>query len=469
MDNNPESEEQLLIEAAFKRSTVLNRSPISGTGSLPDLTKENALVESEDVTMLSTPTRPSRSEEENNTELAQRRVDSELSKMRSVLQKLKLAVENQETCQVEINIIQELSESVEVIDSMQNVWKNSMKKLENRFREVKTRFKTPLKRKFEENSPNMEESQNSKRSVSAFHSLQGGPKETKILSAEDEMEWTDVVRRSKGRKQNPAEGGPSQISAVPSDSQKSKKNNKTRSKPDALLIKAGGRSYADVLGAIRKNGNSGDSSTIIRRIRPTKTGEVLLELERDAKEKLCLKNKLETLLGEGVTVKSLENKETLEFRDLDSLTTVEEVESAIKRDLPAYTGEFKVRVTRENRIGLKAAYVELPKSAAYRLLKNKFIKIGWVRCIIKKNVSAVRCYRCHGYNHISTACPGPDRSKLCYRCGGADHYAKDCQGTAECMLCKEAGKQGNELQHVLGSRDCAVHRDALKEARKASE
>ena len=106
-----------------------------------------------------------------------------------------------------------------------------------------------------------------------------------------------------------------------------------RDRPEALLIKpAEGKTFAEVLTQVRRDANPASTGTEIRSIRRTRSEDVLLELGSKTTNKEGFCEALRGVLGESASVRSLEPRITLEIRDLDCLTTEEEVRNAVKRD-----------------------------------------------------------------------------------------------------------------------------------------
>lgn len=49
------------------------------------------------------------------------------------------------------------------------------------------------------------------------------------------------------------------------------------------------------------------------------------------------------------------------------------------------------------------ALVEIPRARIEGICKNKWVKIGWTRCTVKK-IQVTRCYRCLGIGHMAPLC-----------------------------------------------------------------
>lgn len=224
-----------------------------------------------------------------------------------------------------------------------------------------------------------------------------------------------------------------------------------------------------MLGEIRKKADPAETGTEVKAIRRTGTGEVLVELGPNTKDKAAFAETIRGILGENAAVSSLNRQKTVEIRDLDELATPEEVTEAIKRDLKDLAGDLRVSVTKANSRALKMAIVTLDEAAANELLQSQHIKIGWVNCRVRRRIDVQRCYKCLGYGHTRRECKGPERRDLCWRCGQNGHKAGNCESSPRCVLC--AGREdARRSDHVPGSGTCKTYRDALEaEKRKKSQ
>ena len=149
----------------------------------------------------------------------------------------------------------------------------------------------------------------------------------------------------------------------------------------------------------------------------------------------------------------------IEIRDLDALTTKEEVEAAIE----ATTGTAAVGVglTKPNSRGQIMAFVQMSEASGQSLLKAGRIKIGWISARVKERLVVKRCFRCLGYGHTQALCEGPKRfiEGICFKCGAKGHKHKECTNQANCFLCTE------NREHLPGSGMCSEFRKALEEAK----
>lgn len=230
----------------------------------------------------------------------------------------------------------------------------------------------------------------------------------------------------------------------------------------AILIKpAQGKTYADILRYMRQNVNPTDNQVDIRAIRRTKDGSVLLQLEQE-QERQIFQKKLQDALGQTATVKDMTSRVTLEFMDLDCVTTAEDVAAAINRETGTET-ERNVHVFGVNNRGQALAVCEFDATEATDLLKKGRIKIGWVNCRIRPRLRVPRCFKCLGYGHVRNDCTGPDRRDCCWKCGQKGHMGKACLNTPSCFLCTRIANQ--DLAHVPGTSSCAVFKAALTEGK----
>lgn len=264
--------------------------------------------------------------------------------------------------------------------------------------------------------------------------------------------WQVVQKKKKGKNKN---------------EEKKKEESRPQRKPKrqsaAVIIKpAEGKSYADILGQIRSNIKPSDIGAEIKTVRKTRTGDVLVELGSGTKSKADFGDALQTTLGTTATVRCLEFKSTIEIRDLDELTTEQEIITVLNTELKK-SPDAKVFVTKANSWGQKMAIVTLPAPDAEKILKNGRIKIGWINCRVRAKAIVSKCFKCLGYGHIARMCTGPDRSQVCLRCGGEGHKASSCHATPSCVLCSSDGSASEDSNHVLGSSHCRAFREAFKQ------
>ena len=244
-----------------------------------------------------------------------------------------------------------------------------------------------------------------------------------------------------------------------------KKPPKRKKRPDAILIKpSDGRSYSDVLGQIRQSAKPEEKGAVIKGLRKTRAGDLLVELSDSSGNKSAFGADLQTILGNSASVRVLEPKSTLEVRDLDELTTEAEVETAAQSVLGGAV-EVRTFVSKANSRGQKVAILTLGTRDAAKLLNKGHLKIGWVNCRIREKPVVSRCFKCLGFGHVANRCSGPDRSKACFRCGGQDHKASTCSAVYSCVLCLEAGLKGDQVKHAAGSGRCTSYRQALQKSR----
>ncbi|GJQ67290.1 hypothetical protein Trydic_g8191 [Trypoxylus dichotomus] len=328
---------------------------------------------------------------------------------------------------------QKLAKCIEIVKGMKNMSmqiKNGLKELEealdamtfhrNSWRKAECEVKFPLP-----------EDERLVRNVSQtlIDTIPAGQdKETEIVNESLEIPWGEVHRnrckqyRKDEAKRRAAERESGQqiftttgVAAPLNYSNKEKLNPKTCS-------------LAEVLSEIRQRVKPEETEVNINAVRKTKKGGILIELGRSSSNCKGFTNQLQEALREKALVSTLQPKLKLEFRDLDCLTTVEEVTEAIRKALPNCETDPKVILTKANSRQLRMALVEINEHYALELLKTARIKVGWVNSKIRKRLEVTRCYRCFGYGHRQATCSEPDRRKegLCMGCGEKGHLKKNC-------------------------------------------
>ncbi|XP_036342962.1 uncharacterized protein LOC118752361 [Rhagoletis pomonella] len=233
-------------------------------------------------------------------------------------------------------------------------------------------------------------------------------------------------------------------------------------KPDAVILKKNGdMTYAEMLRKIKSQPELTELSLNVKNIRKTASDELLFELKKPANH-LTQKFKaaVETILGDNAQVRSLTQESLIEIKDLDEVTSKEEVLKAVNDSLiDAHIGLTAIRSMRAAYGNTQTCTMSLPTATAYKLLEKSKVRIGWVVCRIREKEDLVRCYKCHEYGHVAKKCKNEeDRTSLCFRCGGKDHKARVCSNSPSCALCAKQGE--SNPNHVTGSRFCVAFQRA---------
>ncbi|KAJ8977407.1 hypothetical protein NQ317_003188 [Molorchus minor] len=288
-----------------------------------------------------------------------------------------------------------------------------------------------------------------------------GDTNTEERAKGEELGWTKTQSRRARRKARKGE----KTAASKQGQRKKETARPKKAKPEAILIKpTEGRSYAQVLGELRQKVNTAESKTDIMTVRRTRAGDVLIELDTKATGGAQLCESLRGAFAGSATVRTLKPKVTVEIRDLDCLTTEEEVKVAIREIIGNIPDDHRVSLTRANTRGQKIAILELEEKEAEQLIKAGRVKIGFTCARIRRRVMVTRCFACFGYGHQQAQCKGPNRYKegICIRCGEKGHIRKDCKATPKCCLCAERKMPAGQLGHTPGTGN--LHRSRAADA-----
>lgn len=272
-------------------------------------------------------------------------------------------------------------------------------------------------------------------------------------------QWTVVGRKKKnrGRKRKETVGEGSKPKA-PGRAKPAANAPRKRNKGDALILKTDESKYSEVLRAMRADDQLKELGADVRSIRRTRTGDMILELRKEATEKgTAYKALAEKVLGSDVQVRALTPEVTIQIKNLDMITEECEVVHALNGQCGVVVAIRAVRL-RKGPAGTQVATVRLPLADGNTVLKVAQLKVGWSICPVSILQQPEYCFRCFENGHKSFSCKGPDRSGLCKRCGGAGHNSRDCDKPPMCMVC--TGKR--EAKHTLGGRGCPAGRSVTK-------
>ncbi|XP_067614644.1 uncharacterized protein [Eurosta solidaginis] len=248
---------------------------------------------------------------------------------------------------------------------------------------------------------------------------------------------------------------------------KQKRPKQRPARPDAILIKSSGDcSYADILKAVKNEESLREMNTMVRKIRKTAKGELLLQLSRQSDNDTA---KLEAAVGQALSgkadVKSLKEESLCEIRDIDEVTTVEEVCQALNTQLACFNAKPScVRSLRKAYGGTQTATMSLPTELVRELTRSGKVRIGWVICRVRAKVPPKRCFNCLEFGHIARNCGTESNLKgVCFKCGGQGREAKSCTNALKCLLCARRGFSCTD--HDTGGYKCPVYKEAVQKQR----
>ncbi|XP_070142321.1 uncharacterized protein [Drosophila kikkawai] len=246
-----------------------------------------------------------------------------------------------------------------------------------------------------------------------------------------------------------------------------------RTRPDAVIVHASGKSYSEVLAMVtrREDKQLSDLGRCVAKVRRTNNGNLLLEVAKGSAESAsAMKESIEKVLGDSASVRATTEESkviVLEVRNIDPITTKQEVCAALAGQFNFEAERVKVRSMRRGFAETQAAVVSLPVSLAKAVLHRGEVRNGWTICRIRERLGPVRCFRCLEPGHIAIHCKGPvDRSGCCINCGGPGHKAASCskEPAAQDLLSQTVRELGSEVAvlsepyRVGSSRDWATDR-----------
>lgn len=262
-------------------------------------------------------------------------------------------------------------------------------------------------------------------------------------ASEAETGWTKVTRKRRKKQEGKKQPKPS------------------KSRPDAIIIKSTGeKTYAEIIRQMQADPKLESLGNAVSRIRRTQKGELLIQLKPGDNPTSDFKEGLEASLGQNAEVKPLTSLKTIECKDINEATTVQDIVEAIKTQIDVdgiSEGDVKLRKAYGE---TQTATIRTTEARAKKLLHKGELRLGWSICHLREKTILTKCFRCLEFGHIARSCKGAtDRSRKCRKCGEEGHIAKNCSKNPSCMFCVK--DHPDNANHVAGSNSCPVFKKAL--------
>lgn len=151
------------------------------------------------------------------------------------------------------------------------------------------------------------------------------------------------------------------------------------------------------------------TGTAITRTRQTQQGNLLIEINGGADSAAMVKQEVERSLGPGAVVRMTDNLAPIEVRDLDEMTTKEEILQATLA-LGDANGARVVSIRRAYG-GAQVAVVLLPKQVARKICEIGRIQVGLVYARVRPTELSNRCCRCLAFGYEAKNCTGVEGAR----------------------------------------------------------
>lgn len=232
------------------------------------------------------------------------------------------------------------------------------------------------------------------------------------------------------------------------------KGNRPRTRPDTVIVKAEGNSYADLLKKIKTDKNVQELGQNISAVNKTRDGHLRIVLNRKSRGIGNMHSAIAKAVGSEAICTVRMDTTRIEILDPDEETTDEEILSAIETKVGT-PSEARILKKWKTTRGTLSACISVSSQLAAILLSSK-LRIGYVNCRVRAVVEVKKCFRCQEYGHIRSECTGPERNNQCWKCGEDGHKSSDCAKPPKCWLCSD--ETSND--HPSGSFRCPAYRRA---------
>ncbi|XP_016662687.1 uncharacterized protein LOC107884640 [Acyrthosiphon pisum] len=136
-------------------------------------------------------------------------------------------------------------------------------------------------------------------------------------------------------------------------------------------------------------------------MRQAKSDGLLIEVRGNTEEVSAVRAEIARLEGADIGVRTLQQRELLEVRDLDQWSDGPEVLAAMASASGCDTGALKLVGLRKRFGGAQLALVSEPKEVTQAILKQGRLRVGMVSCSVRLCDAKIRCFRCLAHGHTA--------------------------------------------------------------------
>lgn len=231
--------------------------------------------------------------------------------------------------------------------------------------------------------------------------------------------WAEVTSRKRKSEQKQA--------AVPA--------RETR-RPEAVVIRTPNGDYSEILKKVKKDPTLVKVGADVDKIRKTATGSLILEFRKGSFGVAeGHREAISRVLGDDVVIMAKTPEQEVVVKDLDEVTTKEEVAVALTEMLGETISVQAVKTLRHSFGGTKVAVIKVSVTLARRAVEVGKVRVGWVVGRIRYGSSPTdvsRCYKCWEPGHVAAKCKSvANRTQDCFKCGLSGHKAAECQDACE--------------------------------------
>ena len=184
-----------------------------------------------------------------------------------------------------------------------------------------------------------------------------------------------------------------------------------------MLLKVNSQAtFSEVVKLMKQNLDPAEMHVDVSKMQRSRSGNVLFRVKGEAGLETFEKALQEAVTGSAELATLEKRRIPVEIRDMDILAAVKDVQEALRAFFKD-TQERPVFVTPTNRRGNRLVVATLVREEANLLLEAGALRVGFVRCRVRKRIEVVKCLRCLGYGQISQDSRGQDRRKICFNCG----------------------------------------------------